>query len=315
MAHPRVSVLLAVHNGVERVGAAVESILCQTFCDLELLIADDGSTDGTPALLQRLARRDGRIRLLPNRANLGLTKTLNRLIAEAHGELIARLDHDDVALPDRLRRQVAYLDAHPQVGVLATLVQAVDPHGTHIVGWPEVEDDHEGLRARLLFENPIHHPTVLLRAALLQEGGYDERLRLAQDYELWWRLSGRTRLAVLGQKLVRYLSDGTNIGTRERGEQRDTVLRISLSAVRDSLVDPARLDEEAYRRFWRAREEGDRVEESDVERLRPLWELLAAWPAAARVHGAPLLQLGVDLARYSATAPATGRASTNKSPK
>src|SRR4029077_17839079 len=114
---PAVSVLMGVWNGAPRVREAVGSVLGQTLVDLELIVVDDGSADGTPAILDSFG--DSRLRI-ERRARGGLTSALNRALALARAPLLARLDADDVALPERLARQVAYLDAHPDGGLLWT---------------------------------------------------------------------------------------------------------------------------------------------------------------------------------------------------
>jgi glycosyltransferase involved in cell wall biosynthesis len=197
---PGVSVLMGVRDGAPWVGEAVKSILGQTLTDLELIVIDDGSMDGTAAILERF-RHDVRLRVVPQ-GPAGLTRSLNRALAVASAPLIARLDADDIALPERLARQRAVLDAHPEVGVLGTGAREVDESGREIrVVIPPA--DHAALQRALIRANPMVHSSVMMRRTVLEAlGGYDERLSVAQDYDLWMRMAGVTRLANISEPLV-----------------------------------------------------------------------------------------------------------------
>jgi glycosyltransferase involved in cell wall biosynthesis len=196
---PAVSVLLAVHDGAPWVSRAVQSVLAQTLTDLELIVVDDGSRDDTPVLLTSV--RDPRL-VVERQARTGLAASLNRALARARAPLIARLDADDEALPARLERQRAFLDAHPEVGVLGTAARVVDERGREAAVIRPPEDDAT-LRRVLIRRNPFVHSSVMMRRALVtQVGGYDVSFAVAQDYDLWLRLSGLTRLANLPEPLV-----------------------------------------------------------------------------------------------------------------
>jgi glycosyltransferase involved in cell wall biosynthesis len=198
-AAPAVSVVMCVHDGAPLVAEAVASVLAQTDGDLELIVVDDGSTDDTPALLA--AVRDGRLRV-HRQPRTGLTRALNRGLGLARAPLIARLDADDVALPERLARQRAFLAEHGEVGLLGTAAREVDPAGGPVrVVRPPADD--AGLRRALIRANPFVHSSVMARRELIvRAGGYDETLPVAQDYDLWMRLSRLTRLATLDEVLV-----------------------------------------------------------------------------------------------------------------
>jgi len=196
---PRVSVLMAVRDGVPWVKDAVASVLAQTLSDLELIVVDDGSVDATPALL---ADVDDRRLLVERQSRAGLTCALNVALARASAPLVARLDADDIALPERLQRQVAFLDAHPEVGVVGSAAREIGDDGleVRVVRPPE---DHVALRRALIRRNPMVHSTVTMRRGAVEAvGGYDARFAVAQDYDLWMRLLAVTRLANLPQTLV-----------------------------------------------------------------------------------------------------------------
>ena len=226
---PAVSVLMAVRDGAPWVGEAVGSVLGQTAGDLELIVIDDGSRDATPALLD--AVRDPRLRV-ERRAPLGLTAALNRALALARAPLLARLDADDVALPERLARQRAFMDAHVEVGLLGGGAREVDAAGRELaVRLPPTDDT--ALRAALIRRNPFIHSAVMARRALVEAaGGYDESVPVAQDYDLWMRLAPLTRLASLPEVLVvrRLLPDRVSV-TRDDARLRAET-RIRWRAVR-----------------------------------------------------------------------------------
>src|SRR4051812_26679567 len=125
-ASPTVSVLMAVYNGEQYLREAVNSILSQTFKDFEFIIIDDGSTDRSPELLASYARADSRVKLI-SRPNKGLTKSLNEGLHAARGEFVARMDGDDISLPERFERQVSYLREHPEVVLVGSRVEFIDP--------------------------------------------------------------------------------------------------------------------------------------------------------------------------------------------
>jgi glycosyltransferase involved in cell wall biosynthesis len=196
---PAVSVLMSVHNGAPWVREAVESVLRQTMRELELIVIDDGSTDATPEVLAGI--RDPRL-LVVRQARVGLTRSLNQALGLASAPLVARLDADDVALPERLARQRAFLDAHPDVGLLGTGAREVDEAGREVAVIRPPADD-VAIRRALIRRNPFVHSSVVMRRGVLaQAGGYDETLPVAQDYDLWMRMSRLTRLANLPEPLI-----------------------------------------------------------------------------------------------------------------
>jgi len=196
---PAVSVLMGVRDGAPWVSSAVASVLEQTLDDLELIVVDDGSTDGTPDLLA--AVRDRRLRVT-RQPRAGLTAALARGLALARAPLIARLDADDVALPERLALQVAFLAAHPDVGLLGTAAREVDADGREI-GVVRPPESDGALRRMLIRRNPFVHSSVMMRrAAAERAGGYDATIAVAQDYDLWMRLSRLVGLANLPDILV-----------------------------------------------------------------------------------------------------------------
>jgi glycosyltransferase involved in cell wall biosynthesis len=190
---------MGVRDGAAWLPEAIQSVLAQTLADLELIVVDDGSVDATPAQLAEI--RDPRL-VVERQARAGLAVALNRALGRARAPLVARLDADDVALPTRLERQRAYLQAHPDVGLLGTAARLVDGSGRD-VGLVRPPEDDRAIRRALIRRNPFVHSSVMLRRALaISAGGYDASFPVAQDYDLWLRLSALTRMANLPEPLV-----------------------------------------------------------------------------------------------------------------
>ena len=238
MPTPAVSVVMAVYNGEPWVKEAIDSILGQTLTDLEFVVVDDGSTDGTVPIAQ--ARRDGRLRVV-RQARGGQTAALNRGLRAARAPLLARLDADDVALPDRLERQVAFLHAHPEIGLLGTGCHEIAPSGAVVRTLTPPPDDL-AIRRRLIRANPFIHSSVMFRRSAVEAAGsYDETFAVAQDYDLWLRMSGVTRLANLPEPLVlRRLAPGRLSSVRDSTRLRDELIA-RLRAVRRGNYAPWQL--------------------------------------------------------------------------
>ena len=202
---PAVSVVMPVYDAEAYLGLALDSILAQTFLDFELIAVDDGSRDGSRALLERCAARDPRVRVIV-RPHAGVSATLNAGLALARGALIARMDADDVAHPERLARQVAHLRAHREIVALGTEVEVIDPQG-----WPirtlGVPLDHDAIDTALLRgrgEALVHPVAMFRREALEAVGGYRGAFDHAEDIDLYLRLAERGRLANLPETLLQY---------------------------------------------------------------------------------------------------------------
>jgi glycosyltransferase involved in cell wall biosynthesis len=203
MGTPALSIVLPVYNAAAYVAEAVESILAQTFSDFELILVDDGSTDGSREILAGF--RDKRVRLL-NQPHEGLVAALNRGIREARGEWIARMDADDVALPSRLAAQMGYLRLRPEIGLLGGFVATMDEHGRVLADVVQFPEAHRGIwRAIGRRHWVLCHPTAVFRKDLALEAGlYDPAYLHAEDVEFFARLMTRCRAANLPEVVLRY---------------------------------------------------------------------------------------------------------------
>jgi len=203
MTSPLVSVVLPVRNGAADLPKAMDTILAQTFTDFELIVVNDGSTDGTAAVLDAI--RDPRVRLV-HQESTGLARALNRGISLARGRYIARQDHDDWAKPTRLEKQVAFMEANPDCALVGTCAEIwVGNQPTERVHDFPAED--AALRFELLFNNPFVHSSVMMRKSALDAvGGYstDPARQPPEDYELWSRLARRYKVANLPERLTIY---------------------------------------------------------------------------------------------------------------
>jgi len=217
---PTISVLLAVYNGQRYLRDAVDSILTQTFTDFELIVIDDGSTDRTLPILQEYAKKDGRVRLV-TRANKGLTPTLNESIGLACGEFLARMDADDIAMPDRFQKQIDYLRANEDCVLVGSRVLLIDPDGLPIRPWcgelshKEIDDAH------LNRGWPVVHPAVMMRTdAVRRIGNYRECYDTLEDLDLFLRLAEVGKLANLPDVLLKYRQHFASVTHSKADQQR-----------------------------------------------------------------------------------------------
>ena len=203
--NPTISVVMSVHNAERYLHKAIESILTQSFADFEFIIIDDGSSDGSPAILREYAAKNERIRPILHE-NRGLTKALNEGLALARGEFVARMDADDISLPQRFERQAFYLKQHPDCVLLGSEVLLVDPEG-----WPICRRghllSHQQIDEQLLRGDGggLTHPAVMIRTRTLREiGGYNEAMTTAQDLDLFLHLAEVGQIANLPDVLLKW---------------------------------------------------------------------------------------------------------------
>ena len=205
---PRISVILPAYNAETCLQEAIDSILGQTFRDFELIVINDCSRDGTESVI--LSFRDPRLVYVKNEKNLGIAATLNRGLALAKGQYIARMDADDISLPRRLEKQTAYLDAHPDIAVLGTNVETFDEKGPLRTGWSAT--DPKQMNVDLFFSCGLAHPSVMMRKSVIDAlGGYDPAFEGLEDYELWCRVSKNHGVTTLPEVLFRYRIHGGQV--------------------------------------------------------------------------------------------------------
>jgi glycosyltransferase involved in cell wall biosynthesis len=284
---PLATVLVAVHNGEAYIRTALASILGQTFSDFELVVVDDASSDSTPAILAAIG--DPRIRVLRNDTQLGLAASLNRGLDETRGRYVARLDADDVAMPRRLERQLAYLRANPSVRVVgAAVLELVDV--SRVGALHAMPTRPQEVRWAALFSSPFFHPAVVVDRDVLDlhELRYDTTFAESEDYDLWSRLLEVADGDNLPDPLVLYRVHPEQASQRRRALQRECQLRVARRAITAVAPD---LSPEEIELAWVVGA-GEHVEPASAQRALDVYlELVdtfeggagrAARPAAAR---------------------------------
>lgn len=213
---PKVTVLMPVYNGEKYLREAIESILKQTFKDFEFLIINDGSTDKTSEIINSFS--DPRIILAPNEKNQGLIFSLNKGLDLAQGEYIARMDADDISLPERLEKQINFMDANPEVVVGGTWVKNIGHK--NFIG--KYYTEHNQIKANLLFNSSLAHPTVMIRNIFKNHNlFYDEKYKHAEDFDLWTRAADLTKFTNLPLVLLSLRRHDENISQTQNQAQKD----------------------------------------------------------------------------------------------
>lgn len=190
-AKPLVSVIMSVHNGEQWLGQAIESIVHQTYSNWEFIIIDDASGNAAQEILQQYAKKDTRIKITRTDTQQGLTRNLNIAIDQCRGEFIARMDADDISLPQRLEKQVVFLQQYTNAAMVAGFIQLINEQGEVTGEWA---DDRKAsssttIRQLLPWRNCIAHPSVLIRADVLKKYRYSETQLHSQDWDLWLRMT------------------------------------------------------------------------------------------------------------------------------
>ena len=250
MYHPSISVLMPVYNGERFLREAIESVLKQTFTDFEFIIIDDGSTDTSLEIASSF--RDERIRVIAS-THKGLVLQLNSGLSIAQTDIIARMDADDISLPERFSLQYHFLKEHPMVGAVSSSFQLIDQYGARgVIKWLPAKD--EQIRQMIPVFCPLSHgASMFRRTVVLENGGYDERYFPNEDYELWLRLSSVTKFAniVSPQLLVRKY-EGT-ITQKYGGVADRQRLGIALDYIDRSLESQTVHEQKVFLEFQKAR--------------------------------------------------------------
>ena len=181
---PEVSVLFPAYNAEKYLHEAIESILSQTFKNFELIIVDDGSTDNTRIIIEEYVKKDPRVIPLFNERNLGIVQSLNKALKIAKGRYIARMDHDDISLPERLETQVRFLQEHPEISIVGSNVILINEKGEYI-GIRKLPEIPEKIAKLMVLGNQFVHPTVMIRREVFDVVGNYQKVLHAEDYDLW----------------------------------------------------------------------------------------------------------------------------------
>ena len=200
-----ISVIMSAYNSEKYIEKAIESILDQSFADFEFIIVDDASKDNTLDIIESYQKSDQRIKLLRNKNNLGLTKSLNKALNESQNNYIARMDADDISHPERLETQINYLKDNPEIDILGTSAYNINEQGDILKG-RTVPLSCSDIKNTILLANPVIHSSVIMKKSSLNSiDNYNETFKKVQDYELWFRsLANDLIIENLPDKLLYY---------------------------------------------------------------------------------------------------------------
>ncbi len=223
---PEISVIMSVYNGETYLEEALESVRNQTFKNLELIVINDCSTDSTSEILAEFASKDDRIKVHTNEVNLRLPASLNKAISLCKGKYIARMDADDICLPERFERQYKFMEEHQDVALSSCRFMTVK-NGVYMSGGAGGRCDNSALRAMLLVGNPILHPGVIAKAEVLKKINYDTTLTCTEDLELWTRMAMKNqKIEILPECLLIYRLHDKQITSTTLERQHTEVLKI-----------------------------------------------------------------------------------------
>ena len=223
---PDISVIMSVYNGETYLEEAIESIRNQTFKNWELIVINDCSKDRTGEILENFTRLDDRIKVHANEVNLKLPASLNKAIALSSGKYIARMDADDISLPDRLKKQFEFMEENTDISLSSCRFMTVK-NGVYMSGGAGGRCDNDALKTMLLLANPILHPGVIAKAEIMKKYKYDTTLTCTEDLELWTRMvTNNEKIEILPECLLIYRLHDKQITSTTLERQHTEVLKI-----------------------------------------------------------------------------------------
>lgn len=264
---PVVSVVMPVFNGERFVAEALESLLGQTLRDIEIIAVDDGSTDATPAILAGYAAQDERLRVITNPTNLRQSYSRNAGVAEARSPLVAMMDADDLALPERLAAQKAFMDANPAVALSGCFSQRMEEDGS-LSSKRDIHHptDPEEIRARLLFRSCISHRSVIARREVLERYPYSQDFPVSQDFDLFFRIAHEHPIANVPRVLMSARTHGDQISRSKRDLIKEMNMKITRRALAELGIEPSPADMDLHFALSRIRQLRTDVDETCVAR-------------------------------------------------
>ena len=240
---PEISLIMSVYNGEDYLREAIDSVLGQTFSAWEFIIINDCSTDGTAEILSEYAARDERIKVYTNEVNLRLPSSLNKALSYAQGKYIARMDADDICLPDRLEKQYAFMEKNTDVALSSCRFMTTQ-HGVVSSGGCGGKCDFESVKALLLVTNPILHPGIIAKAEIIKKLGYDKNFTCTEDIELWTRfVTNGYKIEIMSEYLMIYRLHDKQITGTTLEKQRTEVIAVQ-KAYFSSILEKMDADKE-----------------------------------------------------------------------
>lgn len=227
---PLVSVIIPAFNCSNYIDDAVKSIFKQTYTELQIIVIDDCSTDDTWKKLEHLAKQDDRLEIHRNESNLKIVDTLNKAIALSKGKYIARMDGDDIRLPDSIKKQVGYLEAHKNVVIVggSIMISTVKMKPINERNYPHSDKE---IRKTIFRFSPFAHPTIMMRASIAKAEKYNPVFNWAEDYDLYFRLGKHGEFANLPDTLLRLRTHNQSVSRKKTKTQEKLTLYIRLKAV------------------------------------------------------------------------------------
>ncbi|MDZ4845797.1 MAG: glycosyltransferase family 2 protein [Chitinophagales bacterium] len=282
METPLVSVLMSVYNGEKYLQEAMDSVLNQTYKNIEFLIINDASTDSSAGIIQ--SYKDDRIRFFSNEENIKLTASLNRGIDLAKGKYIARMDADDVSLPERIEKQVAFMEQHSEVGLCGTFVQNIGTNDDYV---PPYKTTHDEIKFKLFFETHFPHPAAMLRKSVLDEHNlkYDTVNKVAQDYELWNKMVNYCEVTILPEPLVKKRTHSEMTSIKATQEQLQVVKNIHRELMMKLGAVPSEKELDVYENYFKGSAPKTKEE---LFALLDLFDKLIAGNAKAKIYRSDL---------------------------
>ena len=253
---PKISVLMPAYNSEKYIAEAIESILNQTFKDFEFIIVNDGSTDKTAEIIEKYAKKDARIRFINNTKNQGIIAALNPGFAMCRGEYIARMDSDDISLPERFAKQVKYMDQHPGCGVCSSWAEKFGPNIAEnrvLTYMPTVK-----LLDFVIYGDKVCNPGSMIRRSVLVDNNikYNPEYKHAEDYAFWVEVCKHSEIHNLQEVLLKYRWHDENVSVMHKKTQmecaeriRKNILSVLLSYDTD-IEKLSRITREVRERFW-----------------------------------------------------------------
>lgn len=232
--NPKVSVLMSVYNGRHFLSETISSILNQSYKDFEFIIVDDGSFDDSIKIISDFSNKDNRIKFTKNEKNLGLTMSLNKGLSFSSGEYIARIDAGDLSAPDRLKKQVDFLDNNKDIGLVGSFMYVIDTNRKILkkVNYP-TEDNF--LKKVLINYNPFAHSSIMFRRNIGEKVGfYSEDCKFSQDYDFYFKLLPHTKFANIPEYLISYMYYSESITFTKNKKQILFANRARIKAIRNN---------------------------------------------------------------------------------
>ena len=247
MSEPLVSVLMPVYNGEAFLREAIESILNQSYQNFEFLIVNDGSSDQSEEIIKSYS--DSRIKYICNPENLGLIATLNLGIELSQGAYIVRMDADDISLPQRIEKQVGWMEAHPDYGLMGSWFE--DFNGKSTLRLVKYSSNDTHIRIRHLYQTHIAHPTAVLRKSILDKHRlrFDSNFVHGEDYAFWVQMSAFCKMSNYPEMLVRKRDHAQNVSNKYAQIQSDTCARVKQIQFESMGISVSREEIELYTRF------------------------------------------------------------------